>query len=663
VDRRRGPGRPAGPGYAVFANQPEGTGPAEALVVNPLRLELVRGESRQLEYHTARGADEAAERVPIIFSLATGGERFVTVDSVGLIRALADTGRAIVRVEVPNNPRIPSRQVSIEVRGDSVRFERATVWLSPGTIDTLAIEVVGQDRALNVRGEIQFSSSDAAKVRVASLLPVVTGVAPGVARIIGESPYFTVSAEVRVHRPVVQIAATPEGSAMTIAMSTTQAFTIRPLAADSTLVTEAPIRWTLPDAAIAQFDTATKTLRGIGIGETHLAVSAPFRSDSFITRTWWIRVVAGGLAVSHTRLGLGVGGRFPVAVQLLDDRRQRICPATGLTWISSDDSVARFVDGHVQGIHVGRARLTASTPWDSTVSVDVFVAGELLVSARRGGFWDLYGMSADSVPRFDRLTSDSIVEKEPTFSPDLTRIAYVAAPPGRPTDLELYVANADGSEPRRLTNDSATVGSPVFVRPAGERIVFQSSVGDRAQLYEVALDGSGRRQLTTGENPNTAPDVSPDGAKLVFVSRRQVPGAPRSYDIWEMNRDGTGERRLTTSPRNEDSPQYSADGGSVYFLRDDGGSPRTQRVYRQSLTDTTAALPITPVGQIVRAFSVRPDGGLLVLTMLESVRGVRGDVPRVELFDPATGAAVTVQPGAGDQLSPPVFRPATPQPR
>lgn len=654
--------RPVGPGYAAFANQPAGTGPAEGLIVNPLRLVLVRGESRQLEYHTVRGADEAAERVPIIFSIATGGERFVTVDSVGLIRAAGDTGRAIVRAEVPGNPRIPQRQISVEVRGDSVRFRRAELWLSPGSVDTLVIEVPSQSRALNVRGELQFSSSDATKVRVASMLPIVTAVAPGVARITGDSPYFTVSTEVRVHRSVVQVAATPVDSVLTIAMSSTQAFTVRPLAEDSTVVAEAPLRWTLPDTAIARFDTATRTLRGIGMGDARLAVAAPFGRDSSITRSWRIRVVAGGLAVSRTRVGLGIGERFPMTVQLLDDRRQPIGPATGLTWTSSNDSVARFVDGHIQGLAVGRARLTARTPWDSTVQVEAFVSGQLLVSAQRGGRWDLHAMSADSTPRFVRLTADSTVELEPAFSPDLTRIAYVAASAERPTSLELFVANADGSAPRRLTYDSATVGSPVFVRPAGDRIVFQSSRGGRQQLYQVNIDGTGRRQIATGDNPNTAPDVSPDGAKLVFVSLRQLPGAQRNYDIWEMNLDGTGEHRLTTSPRTEDSPRYSADGRWFYFLRDEGGSPPTKRVYQQSLTDTTAAQPITPVGMFVRAFSVKPDGSLLVLTRLESVRG-QGDVPFVVLFDPATNAAVTVRVGASEQLAGPVFRPATPQPR
>jgi hypothetical protein len=655
--------RPAGPGYAAFDRQPEGSGPAEGVVIQPARMTLVRGESKQLDYRAVRTDGENAERIPINFSIVTGGERLITVDSVGFIRALGEAGSAIVRADFPNNARIQARQVAVVVRGDSVSFQRTEFWLPPGSVDTLRIVVPAQDRTLIMSGDFNFSSSDETKVRVSPLRPIITTVTPGVARITGESSFFTVSAEVHVHRPVVQIRATPADSALTIAMFTTQAFTVSPLAGDSTPVTEAPLRWTtLPDSAIARFDTAAKTLRGIRFGETRLAVEAPFGRDSVIRRSWRIRVVAGGLSASRTRVGLGVGERFPVAVQLLDDRRQSIGPATGLTWTSSDSSVARFVDGHVRGLGVGRARLTGRTPWDSMVSVDVFVAGQLLVSAKRGGLWDLYGMSADSVPRFDRLTSDSIVELGPTFSPDLTRIAYVAAPPGRPTNLELFVANADGSEPRCLTNDSAMVGFPVFVRPAGERIVFQSSRGGRPQLYEVALDGSGRRQLNAGENPNTAPDMSPDGAKLVFVSLRQAPGAPRNYDIWEMNRDGTGEHRLTTSRQNEDSPQYSANGRSVYFLRDEGGSPKTKRVYRQSLTDTTAAQPITPVGMFVSAFSVRADDSLLVLTRLESVRG-QGDVPSIVLFNPVTNAAVTVRVGAGDLLAGPVFRPATPQPR
>ena len=64
---------------------------------------------------------ENAEKVPIVFTVVTGGERVATVDSVGLIRAAGDTGVARVRLEVPGNGRIHPRHVSVEVRTDSVR--------------------------------------------------------------------------------------------------------------------------------------------------------------------------------------------------------------------------------------------------------------------------------------------------------------------------------------------------------------------------------------------------------------------------------------------------------------------------------------------------------------------------------------------------------------
>jgi Tol biopolymer transport system component len=653
-------GRPTGPGYATFDYQPDGSGVAEGVVIGPQRVTLVRGESKQLEYKAVRDDGENAARVPIIFSLAPGGERLITVDSVGFIRALGDTGRAIVRAEFPGN-RFQARQVSVEVRGDSVRFQRAELWLPPGTVDTLRLIVAGQDRPLNLRGEFNFSSSDESKVRVSPLRPVITTVGPGVARITGESPFASVSVQVHVLRRVVAVAATPADSVLTLAMGSTQAVTVRPLAADSTVVTEAPLNWTLPDTAIVRFDTVTKTLRAVHTGETRLGVAAPFGRDSFTTRAWRLRVVAGGLAVSHHRLGLGVGERVPVTVQLLDDRRQPISSATNLTWTSSADSTARFVDGAVQGFRIGHARLTARTRWDSTVTADVFVSGQLLATGQRAGRWDLYEFNADSQPRFVPITNDAAVELEPAFAPDLTRIAYVSVPPDRPANQEIYVANADGSDARRVTFDSATASGPVFVRPNGDQIVYQSNKGGRSQLVIINRDGTGRRQLTQGEVPNTQPDVSPDGRKILFVSLRQPPGGSRNYDVWEMNLDGTGERRLTTSPRSEDTPRYAPDGRSFYFLRDEGGSPPTKRVYRQSLTDSagTTAQPITPVGMFVRGFGVSGDGALLALTKLETVRGA-GEVPQLVIFNLATGMQMPVRVGTGEQYSAPVFRPATP---
>ncbi len=659
--------RPGAAGYVALERQSAGTGAAIGLRVRPFQATLVRGEYLALRYEALNANGDLAERVPLVFDVDSAGRRRVDVDSVGVIRALGDTGTATVHITVPNNPNIQQRTVTVQVQGDSVRFSSTEVWVPVGTVDTLRLIVPSQERrAFNAPpGHFQFESSDDSKVHVNAMIPIFTAAAAGTSQITGSgSAFYNPVIVVHVLPPTVAFRATPAESVLTLVMNATRAVTAQPLGADSAVVAQAHLRWTPPDTNLAAFDTATKTLRGLRMGETQLGVSAPFSRDSTTTHWWRIHVVAGGLQISRSRLGLGVGERTPIAVQMLDDHRQPMGPATELAWTSSADSIARFADGQIVGGWPGRAHLTARTPWDSLVTTDVFVVGQLLASMQRGGRWDLYTFGPDSVPRFAPITADAAVELEPAWAPDLTRIAYVMAPPDRAASVDLFVINADGSEARRLTNDSATVGAPVFVRPAGDQIVFQSNKGGASHLYIINRDGTGRRALSTDPSPNSAPDVSSDGRQVLFVSLRQMPGSSRNYDIWEMNLDGTGERRLTSAPRTEDSPHYAPDGRSFYYLRDEGGSPPTKRIYRQALSDSTGATaqPITPVGMFVRAFSVSADGNLIVLTKLESVRGV-GEVPRAVLFNPATETAVPIQVGAGEQLAAPVFRPATPQPR
>jgi Tol biopolymer transport system component len=184
--------------------------------------------------------------------------------------------------------------------------------------------------------------------------------------------------------------------------------------------------------------------------------------------------------------------------------------------------------------------------------------------------------------------------------------------------------------------------------------VFESSKSGKAQIFVMKTDGTGRRQLTQGDAPNTQPEVSPDGRKVIYASVRD-----RIYGIFEMNLDGTGERRLATNPRQEDSPVYAADGRSFYYLRDEGGNPLTKRVYRQDLV-SGAASPITPVGLYVQGFSVSADGSTVaLLTLTADANGVQ--TARVSLFNVATGAMTPMVLQGADRIAGPAFRPGTPQ--
>jgi hypothetical protein len=649
-----------GPGCAAADREPPGSGPPVGLMVEPLRVSLVKGESEPLAYRPVQGSGDPADHLCVQFAIQPGGERVASVDSFGVVMAGGDTGHAVVQVTVPGKP-FPPMHVAVEVRSDSVKWRAREISMVPGAVDTLQLLVPAQgNRPINAVGIFQFVSSDTSKIRVAPLFPVVTALAPGTARVIAQSSiYPDIPITIHVHRRVTRVVGVPVDTLITLAIGAQTTITARPLAADSSVVDEVPLTWTLSDTTVAHYDTATKALRGLKMGEILVRVSAPVANDSFKVMSWRVRVIAGGLAISRPgpKVTLAVGERLPLEVKLLDDRRQPIETASRLTWTSTNDTVAHVVDGQLVATGMGRARITARSAWDSTVTTDVTVVGDLLVYALRQGRWDVYMLQREEngqPPSVRQLTQDTTVKSSPAWSPTLSQIAYVSSA-SLSWNSDLYLLDLETGAIRRLTHDSATVRSPSFVGSGGDQIVFESSMGGgKAQIYVMKTDGTGRRQVTRGDVPNTQPQASPDGRKVIYTSVRD-----RNYDVFEMNLDGTGERRLTTSPRQEDSPAYAPDGRSFYYLRDEGGNPLTKRVYRQDFASGVAS-PITPLGLFVQAFSVSADGATLaLLTLAADANGVQ--TARVVLFNVATGAMTPMVLAGADRIAGPAFRPAPPQ--
>jgi len=189
VGRRAGP--TPGPGCAAVAKEPPGSGTAEGLIITPLRLLLVRGESGQLQYRAMRADSGTAPPVCIVFSIEEGGEGIAEVDSSGIVRAGPDTGHAVVRAVSPEHPRWQPKEIVVHVRADNVSFAERELSLSLGATDTLTMVVPAQgNRRLDQAGLFQFTSSDTTKVRVSPTAPIVTAVGSGVAHIVASSGFF-----------------------------------------------------------------------------------------------------------------------------------------------------------------------------------------------------------------------------------------------------------------------------------------------------------------------------------------------------------------------------------------------------------------------------------------------------------------------------------------
>jgi TolB protein len=165
-----------------------------------------------------------------------------------------------------------------------------------------------------------------------------------------------------------------------------------------------------------------------------------------------------------------------------------------------------------------------------------------------------------------QLTKNAGRNTAVSVSPDGKRIAFMSTRNGE--KYQIYVMKADGSDIRKLTNDSAvSFCNPVWSID-GKRIVYYSDKGDRKdQIWMMNADGSNQTLLTKGIGHNIFPSFSPDGKRIIF-SRRDDRDADKSYVdasyLFVMNTDGSNLTRL--SEINSFFARFSPDGKKIAFV-------------------------------------------------------------------------------------------------
>ncbi len=197
-------------------------------------------------------------------------------------------------------------------------------------------------------------------------------------------------------------------------------------------------------------------------------------------------------------------------------------------------------------------RLTDAKGYDAEGTV-CSKDGSIVFTSLRDGDIELYRMDADG-KNVKRLTNTPGYDGGAFFNADCSKIVWRASRPKpgkelddfkallaknpplvRPSKLELYVANADGSDAQQITYLDAASFAPYW-HPSQKRILFSSNTGDpkgrEFDVFAVNVDGTGLERITYAGGFDGFPMFSPDGKLLAFSSNRATPAGKHDTNVF-----------------------------------------------------------------------------------------------------------------------------------
>ena len=150
------------------------------------------------------------------------------------------------------------------------------------------------------------------------------------------------------------------------------------------------------------------------------------------------------------------------------------------------------------------------------------------------------------------------------FSPDGRKMAFCSTEDQG--NSEIYLANSDGKNIKRLTFNKAIDTAPTW-SPNSRLIAFTSDRGGSPQIYIMDAEGSNVERVSFGGNYHDAPAWSPTANMIAYVSR-----VNQIFDIYVLNRDTNRIIKLTESNARNESPTWSPDGRHLIYSSNISGT-------------------------------------------------------------------------------------------
>ena len=191
-----------------------------------------------------------------------------------------------------------------------------------------------------------------------------------------------------------------------------------------------------------------------------------------------------------------------------------------------------------------------------------------------------------------QLTNSPFYDAEATLSPDGKKMIYTSTKDG---DIELYIMDLKSGKEKRITNELGYDGGAWFSpdgkkiiwrasRPKTEaaineykELLAQDLVAPtNMEVWVANVDGSDAKQVTNFGQANWAPTFMPDSKRIIFASNHEYKrGFP--FNLYTINGDGSNLQKVSRDKGFDAFPMFSPDGKRIVFAsnRNNGGTRDT----------------------------------------------------------------------------------------
>jgi len=297
----------------------------------------------------------------------------------------------------------------------------------------------------------------------------------------------------------------------------------RTLSASGSELSGRAVTWTSSDQTVATV-SATGVVKALKDGQTEITATSEGKTGRVTVIVAPIPVASVELDVANVSLKEGATRQL---VATAKGAAGQVLTGRFVGWTSTDESIAHIdALGKITAVRVGAATIKAT----------------------------VHGKSAEA---------QVIVNAD--YDYDLLYSAWSGTPGVAPELWRVDMTHPGGMPARVFPNKPVYEAAP---SPDGLRVAFVAYFEDTPQIYVANLDGSDVKRLTSGPESNDQPAWSPDGTRIAF--RKWTLGAPNSgdSDIWVINPDGTDARNLTSDmgATNQTSPAFSPFIEGVYRI-------------------------------------------------------------------------------------------------